>query len=129
VTHLQSCVVEELIGVIAYEHDLEPALILLKPVNRPWQKFFLDVGAGFWEQWPDLNIVDFCADDAYQYIDYAERLKVRGAIILEISCAPVVALTEWGSRILIRFSTGVLTLSPEDPGDMESGAVVVFSAC
>jgi hypothetical protein len=77
VTHLQGCAVEELIGVIADEDDLQPAHILLKPVDRPWQKFFLDVGIGIWEQWPDLDIADFCADDGYRYVDYAERFEVR----------------------------------------------------
>jgi len=127
VTHLRGAVVDELVGVIAYHDDLQPALILLKPSRGFWQQFYLDVGGGFWEQWPDSVIDDMCADEAYKYVDYAERFGLRGAEILEIKCEPAAA--EIGSHISVRLSRGTLLLAPQDANDIESSSVVSFTPC
>jgi hypothetical protein len=127
VTHLRGAIVDELVGVIAYHDDLQPALILLKPSHGFWQAFFLDVGAGVWEQWPNSVIDDTCADDAYKHVDYAERFGLRGAEILEIKCESAAA--ELGSYISIRLSRGTLLLAPQDANDSESPSVVSFTPC
>jgi hypothetical protein len=124
VTHLRGAIVDEVVGVIAHDDDLQPALILLKPSDCPWQQFFLDVGVGFWEQWPDSVIGDTRADDAYKHVDYAVRFGLRGAMILDITCRPVVL--GGGSQISVGLSSGTLMLAPMDAYDMESRSVVSF---
>jgi hypothetical protein len=125
VTHLCGTVVDQLLGVIAYEDDLRPALILLKPSRGLWQWFYLDVGAGFWEQWPDSVVEDVTADDAYKYVDYADLFGLRGADILEVTCEPVTV--GCSSQISVRLSCGTLLLSPQDANDFESSSVVSFT--
>ena len=125
VTHLQGCVVDELIGITAFGDDLQPALILLKPAGRPWQKFFLDACIGFWEQWSDSDDVARRADDAYDYVDYAERFGARGATIQEIRCEPVAP--DMSSRIVVRLSSGTLVLTPEDPNAIDSRSRLSFT--
>lgn len=125
VTHLRGCVVGELKGVVAYDDKLQPALVFLKPVDRPWRHFFLDVGAGFGEQWSDCENADTRVDDSYKHVDYAELFGLRGALIKTIDCGPVA--DEGSSQILARLSCGVVTLAPQDPRNWESPSKLSFT--
>ncbi|MFT5523610.1 MAG: hypothetical protein ACI9HK_001558 [Pirellulaceae bacterium] len=39
---------------------------------REWHRFFLDVGAGFWDATPGDEIADEFDDDAYRIVDYLD---------------------------------------------------------
>ena len=58
----------------------------LKASRGLWQQFFLDAGAGFWEQWPDAIVSETLADDAYRHVEYAGRFNIRG---VKFSTSPV----------------------------------------
>ena len=104
--------------------ELQPALVPLKASRGLWQQFFLDVGAGFWEQWPDAIVSETLADDAYRHVEYAGRYSLRGMTILDIACRP--AAPGGAAQILIRLSLGMLSLAPLDAQDMESPSVLSF---
>jgi hypothetical protein len=126
VTHLRGCIIEKLIGVIANEDrdELQPTLLLLKPAYWLWQRFFLDMGAGFWEQWLATDIEQELADDNCKYVDYAERFALRGAKIREINCQP--AGENMNPLISLRLSCGTFLLESQNAHDIESRSIILF---
>lgn len=122
-THLNGSLVDELLGVTAHEIELQPALVLLKPRAGMWQRFFLDVCFGVWEEQADLDISEYYDDDSFGVVDYASRFALRGATLLEVRCDPVDSIN---SRILLRLSVGDFQLGPTDPNTFDSRSVVSF---
>lgn len=121
-THLNGSVLDELLGITAYGIELQPALVLLKPHAGAWQRFFLDVCFGVWEEHADLDISEYY-DDAFGVADYASRFALKGATLLDVRCDPVDSIN---SRILLRFSAGDFQLGPADPDTFDSRSVVSF---
>ena len=110
--------------MIAYEDELQPGLLLLKPSNQQWQLFFLDVGFGVWEQWLEVDSNQLREDDSYKYVDYAEQFELRGANILEIICQP--AGENMNPLISLRLSCGTVLLASENAYDIESPSKISF---
>src|SRR5215216_4387154 len=56
VAGLEGCRVEELSGIVDIpDPDNIPIFINLKVTGHSWQRFFVDAGIGFWEEWPYLE--------------------------------------------------------------------------
>ena len=65
--------------------------VYLKVKNWNWQKYFLDAGAGFWEdtEKSDYNDLDDVEDDEnFVFKDYTKKLKVEESVISKIYCEP-----------------------------------------
>lgn len=77
--------VEKLIGF--YEGD-EPngmSMVVLKLKEQTlWQRFFLDVGIGFWEEWDEFNT--FCDWEDVKPVDLAKHYSLLGQTVRNISC-------------------------------------------
>jgi hypothetical protein len=127
VAHLRHAVIEQLIALIVDDRgDLEPTLLYLKVQGQPWQKCFLDVGAGFWEQWSHVDPAEVADDDGIRAVDYAERFGLRGVAILGVHCereGPDLA-----SRIRLVLATGTLALRPRDPKGIDPCSWATFEA-
>jgi hypothetical protein len=120
-------VIEELIALIVEDGgDLEPTLLYLKVQGLPWQKCFLDVGAGFWEQWSDVDPLDDADDDDVRSVDYAEHFGLRGVSVLGVQCEREGA--DLASKIRIVLATGTLSLRPVDPKGIDPCSYATFEA-
>lgn len=125
VTHLRGCTVEALVGMVD-PADMHPYIVLLKPSELPWQMLFLDIGAGFWEEWTDEEAAEQLADADETFVDYAAQFGLGGAEIGEIVCQPMAE--EAQSAISIQFASGTLRLAPSDPHDIGCDAQISFSS-
>jgi hypothetical protein len=125
VDHVRHGVIEELLALILDDDgDLEPTLLYLKIRGQPWQKCFLDAGAGFWEQWSDLEPTEEADDDGVRLVDYAERFGLRGAAILRAHCEP--EGPDLASCIRLVLATGTLALRSRDPAGIEPCSYATF---
>jgi len=97
------------------------SMLWLKPRGRLWQKFFLDVGAVFWEEWSDESTFETFDDlgDEVQPLD-----TVRGLQIGEIEAAPFGSDNRSGLRIALG-RDGAICLLPADIHDLESPACLL----
>ncbi len=65
--------------------------VYLKVKNRNWQKYFLDAGAGFWEDTEKSNyndLDDIEDDENFEFKDYTKKLDVEEKVINKIYCEP-----------------------------------------
>lgn len=65
--------------------------VYLKVKNRNWQKYFLDAGAGFWEDTEKSNYTDLDDiedDENFEFKDYTKKLDVEEKVINKIYCEP-----------------------------------------
>ena len=77
-------ILEQLVGVEIPERlERGPILFYIKTKNGTWQQFFLDVCFAVWENWGEIDEEE---DDAYRYVDYAEKLGLKNQIIRAIYC-------------------------------------------
>lgn len=115
VAYLRGEILTACIGICTDGGDLEPAVVRLKTRGRPWQRFFLDVSFAVWED----DVPD--EDDSFRAVDYAAMFDIDGATILGAH-----AVEHCGSsRIVLKLSTGILTLAPRATG-LDTGAHLAF---
>ena len=49
---LEQCKIERLIGLVSHDRPEDrPIVVNLKVEGGSWQRFFLDAGIAFWEDW------------------------------------------------------------------------------
>jgi hypothetical protein len=97
------------------------SMLWLKPSGCLWQKFFLDAGVVFWEEWSDESTLATFDDlgDEVQPLD-----TVRGLEIGEIEAAPFGSDNRSGLRITLG-RDGAICLLPADIHDVESPACLL----
>lgn len=84
VAGFEGCYVEALLGLVdALNPDTLPILVNLKATKHSWQRFFIDAGIGFWEDWGHL-IDD--TDEESRFVDYAALYQLKGQSISSIQC-------------------------------------------
>ena len=72
-------------------NDKSVTFVYIKIYNNNWQKYFLDAGAGFWEDtrikvYEKLdNIED---DENFEFKDYSKILEIKNQMIKKIHCEP-----------------------------------------
>ena len=102
-------------------------MVFIQVDRRPWQRFFLGAGIGFWEDWgeiePGLIDPDDEPDDAFLQIDKLEEFGVSDAAIRRIFCEPCGN----NARIVIEFGDGAqVILQPTDPATFDSHSELVM---
>lgn len=109
-------VIEKLVGVLDQDApDNQPTLIYLKTKNRTWQKYFLDAGLGFWEDWGDIEY-----DDDDKIIDYGAMFNLTGHLIKSITCRD--------GNIVIEFDNGdkfILQLIDPEKDDTAGEVILI----
>jgi hypothetical protein len=79
--------IDRMIGLVPREGpDDAPVAINMLPEGATWQRFFLDAGLAFWEDWRDLTDEE---NEAFRFVDYGEREHLRGELIREVRTSPV----------------------------------------
>jgi hypothetical protein len=125
VDHVRHGVIDQLVALVLDDDtDLQPTLLSLQVRGQPWQRCFLDVGAGFWEQWSDVDPADEADDEGVRIVDYAERFELRGAEILRAYCEP--EGPDLASTIHLLLTKGTLALRAQDPRGIEPCSYVTF---
>lgn len=77
--------------------------VYLKVFGKNWQKYFLDAGAGFWEDAKTSNyneLDDIEADESFVFKDYTQKLRLEGNTISKIYCEP----NDENCRIIIKLN-------------------------
>lgn len=98
------------------------SILWIKPEGRHWQRFFLDAGLAFWEEWDDqTNLSEFAElDDEMQ-----ELASLPGLVLGEIEAA---AFGDASSALRIALGgDGALWLLPIDPRNLESDALLIIT--
>jgi hypothetical protein len=95
--------------------DPSAGIVCLKPVGREWQRFFLDLGAAFWEEWDEESTLDGFEPTPDPLPD------LIGAELGEVEAAP---FGRQGSLLRIGLAGGAIWLIPVDPNDLESRSAV-----
>ena len=101
IQYLQNLEIEKLIVCENIETN-SVIFVYLKTANNNWQKYFLDGGAGFWE---DTEIIDFenldDKEDVEDFVfkNYFEELEIKNQIIRKIHCEP----NDENCQIIIEF--------------------------
>ncbi len=76
--------IEEILGVVDHsEADNHPMVINLRTENQPWQRYFLDAGIGFWENWGELVDKE---DEDNRFVNYGEIFQLKRKVIQFIKC-------------------------------------------
>ena len=99
------------------------AVVFIKAKNRNWQRFFLDVGFGVWENLKELDE----EEEGYNYIDKTGDFQLVGKKISKIWCEP----DKINCRILITFETGeklILRTIESECFDSESEFLILNSS-
>ncbi len=124
VTELAGRAVQRLYGVTSRaDTDDRPEIVFLKPGSGHWQRFFLDAGIGFWEEWSESDA--FADYSALRRVDYGVRFRIIGDRIRRARCYPGAA--NRSARICLELGAGVLELRALDPGDPDSDSEIVFT--
>lgn len=123
VSDLRGRRLEHLFGCTSQpELDDRPEMMFLKARGGLWQRFFLDAGIGFWEEWSES---DAFRDYAHlRRVDYGARFRVIGDQVLRVSCyceAPGEP-----ARIVLVLTSGEIRLRRVDSGDPESDSELTF---
>lgn len=98
--------------------------IYLKIYENNWQKYYLDAGAGFWEdtetkEYENLADIEDCENFAYK--DYSKELNVKDKIIHKIYCEP----NNENCQIIIEFKNERIILRCIDSKIFESDCEIV----
>lgn len=71
--------------------DKSVIFVYLKIYEKNWQKYFLDAGAGFWEDTETINYLDLeNIEDDEDFIlkDYSNKFNIKNKEISKIYCEP-----------------------------------------
>lgn len=119
VTDFSDAFLEGLIGMEDLE-DCEPLLIFIKIKDRNWNRFFLDGGNGFWENWQETEVDQSEAHiDEVFYVDYMEKYALNNKQIESIICKD--------AQITILFKdTSQFILKEVQPGHIESASEIRY---
>lgn len=113
---LEGCVVERVIGWQPTPETCE--MLWVKPAGRLWQRFFLDVGVTFWEEWSaDDTFEDFEDLEPEHLIELGLTQQLAGKTLgtAQAQCGP----SNCGFHL--HFLDGAqLRLHPASPGDLDS---------
>lgn len=124
VTDLRGRTVESLLGSTSLpDRDDCPEMMFLKVRGRPWQRFFLDAGIGFWEEWSEADA--FRDYEDLRTVDYGARFQVLGDRILRVSCRPETPAEP--ARIVVALGSGEIQLRRVDPADPTSDSELTFA--
>lgn len=113
------CAVEEILGLVDIDAPAnQPIVVMLKAANHSWQRFYLDVGAGFWEDCAEF--IDEAEENETRIVDYASLFDLKGKIISSIACKD--------SQIEIKFESGSeLLLRLVDEKDLDSDSELLIT--
>src|ERR1043166_2542348 len=81
-----------------------PNVVFLKPSGRPWQRFFLDAGLGFWGEYEDAEVLSELEDPPP--IDYGQRLGLLGRVLGSVRCEPEPRILVDMTDVVLIFDTG-----------------------
>lgn len=120
---LQGCIVERA-RCWRGSHDRANgcSILWIKPEGRPWQRFFLDAGRSFWEEWDDeTNLSEFeeLEDEAH------ELDSLQGLVLGKVEAA---TFGDGGSALRIGLGgNGALWLLPLDPRSLDTEALLLVT--
>ncbi len=117
---LQGHKIEEFIGYYEGDSSNKVDMILLKLKGYVlWQRFFLDAGIGFWEEWDEADAK--CDYEDLQTFDIASHYQINGKEVLEIVCSKGEGNL---SEIFFKTNSLKLVLQYSNSSDMESTTIV-----
>lgn len=123
VAELRGRTLERLLGATSRPAgDDRPEMMFLRADGGPWQRFFLDAGIGFWEEWSEADAFRDYAD--LRRVDYGARFRVIGERILRVSCSS--EGPGQPARIVLEVSSGEIELRRGDPDDPECSSELRF---
>lgn len=95
-------------------------MIIAKFQGKPlWQRLFLDIGFGFWEEYDkEFAFEDFEGDP---YFDWGEMYSLNGEAVKSIAC---VGSYEVLSQMFFKIGDVYLNLCFKDPDDYESDVIL-----
>jgi len=111
-----------LTGLVVWQDpdDGQAIIVFIRADRRPWQRFFLDAGIGFWEDWGELEPGVVEPGDEIpdlEIIDKLQEFGVADAVIRRIFCEPCGS----NAQIVIELDDGArVTLQPTDPEIFDS---------
>jgi hypothetical protein len=87
ISELAGYPIDRVIGLVAHDGpDDAPVAVNMLPEGATWQRFFLEAGLAFWEDYGDMVDEE---DEAFRFVDYGEREQLRGDVIREVRASPV----------------------------------------
>lgn len=95
---------EQLIGLELVEESGSPIIVYLKAEGNHLQRFFLDVGIGFWE-YTEENLED---EEGFVFVDYIHKLNIKNSKISIVYCekqhnvSQIVLVLEDNQKLLLR---------------------------
>jgi len=109
---------------MGYHEEGDPnsiVMIVLKLAEKGlWQRFFLDLAIGFWEEWDEEGATeDF---EGEPFIDLAGKYSLVGSVVTKIECK---GSHEEFSSIEFKFGNVELDLRCKNQSDYESGSMLV----
>ncbi len=123
---LEGCVVERAIAWQETKNTCD--MLWLKPKSRPWQRFFLDAGATFWEEWSEeetFQDFDDSSDDREgELVEIGEELGLLGKSLATIEASS--DDTNW--ELSVSFGDGSALRLYADPQDFDSDSRFEFNA-
>ena len=84
VVELRNRKLEQLVGYTCEVRDKSSEAMFLKVPGKHWQRFFLDAGLGFWEEWSEGEV--FQDYEGLRRIDYGSMFGLAGELIEEAIC-------------------------------------------
>lgn len=95
-------------------------MIILKLQEKElWQRFFLDAGLGFWEEWNEESVMEDFEGDPM--VDLAEIYKIAGNSLQSITCT---GCYEELSQMDFRIGEAHLNFRFKDQKDCESDTIL-----
>ncbi len=118
VSDFSNVLLEGLLGMEDLE-DREPLLVFIKIKDKNWNRFFLDAGTGFWENWQETEVDQSEAHiDEVVYVDYKEKYQLDGKEIESVRCH--------NSQIIITFKGKEQFILREiNPGDHNTASEII----
>jgi len=117
---LKGMIVERLFAFYEEDNSDNIYMIVLKLQEKElWQRFFLDAGLGFWEEWNEEFVMeDFEGDPK---VDLAEIHKISGSSLKSITCT---GSYEELSQMDFRLGDVHLNFRFKDQKDCESDTII-----
>lgn len=98
---------EQLIGAESLDNpEHSPVSIFLKLEGLNWSEYYFDVCFGIWgdyetKKWNEIEI----DEEAYVYVNYAEKFKVEGQVIQSAYCkdSEIILAFENGEKLVLKY--------------------------
>ena len=100
--------------------------VYLKIYEKNWQKYFLDAGAGFWEDTKTINYLDLADiedDEDFVFKNYSNKFDIKDKEIFKIFCEQ----NEGNCQIIIELkNSGKIILRCRNSKEFDSESEIVF---